>query len=337
MAISQNAEEETVSLTFVDDQGPGITRYQRGRHFIYRCADGKKITDVAEVARLDAVAMPPAYKRCWFCPDPAGHIQATGYDARGRKQYRYHTQFRDQQEKDKFAQCADFGESLPKIRKRVERALRQPTPSRERTLAALVRLLDVGLIRVGNDRYVKENGSFGASTLRMRHAKIEGGKVRLSYRGKSGQMRDITLQDKHLLRFVRQMQDLPGQRLFQYIDESGIRHEVGSSEVNAYIRETMGDAFSAKHFRTWGGTLVAFSALLHSEGPLSLRDALQKVASALGNTPAISRKSYIHPRVMAAIIQTKGAELHPMKLPRATTWLSREERALIAFLRRETR
>lgn len=317
------------NLVYCDDSPPGITRRRRGKRFHYFTPDGARITDASEIARLNAIALPPAYERCWYCPDANGHIQATGYDARGRKQYRYHTDFRAAQEQGKFALCPQFGEALPAMRARVEAALRVSSPSRERTLAALVRLLDIGMIRIGNGRYEKDNGSYGATTLKMRHARIERGHLRLRYKGKSGQIRDMAMRDSGLLRFVRTMQDLPGQRLFQWVDDEGARHEIGSTEVNGYIRETMGAPFSAKHFRTWGGTLTAFSMIVQADGPLLLKTLLEEVAKALGNTPAIARKSYIHPAVLA--LATEESAALP-RLPRATRWLSREERGLIAFL-----
>ena len=319
-------------LNYTDDSEPGITRRRRGRYFSYYVPTGERIANRDEIDRLHGIGMPPAYERCWLNPDPTGHIQATGFDARGRKQYRYHPDFRAEREAGKFSLCPQFGEALPAMRQRVDQALRSRSVSRERTLAALVRLLDVGRVRVGNDAYARENGSFGASTLRMRHVRLEGGAIRLSYRGKSGQMRDMRVRDAGLLRFVRNMQDLPGQRLFQYLDADGQRHEVGSSDVNAFIRETMGAEFSAKHFRTWGGTLVAFEVWLASKGQIGLKPALQLVAEALGNTPAISRKSYVHPAVLAAL-KAPGETEMPLRLPRARRWLSREERALIEFLR----
>ena len=320
-------------LVFSDDHAPGISRKRRGKGFSFHLPSGDIIRDASEVARLRAVALPPAYRRCWFCPDPDGHIQATGYDARGRKQYRYHPAFRADQEAGKFARCAAFGAALPAMRARIERAMRGRAVTQERTLAAMVRLLDVGLLRIGNECYARENGSYGVSTLRKRHARIESGMLRLDYRAKSGKQRELRLRDAALLRFVRAMQDLPGQHLFQYLDALGQRHEVGSSEVNAFIAETMGQGFSAKHFRTWGGTLVAFEAWRGSAGAIGMTAALETVAEALGNTPAISRKSYVHPLVIAAI---KAGPVDPASLPprpRATRWMSRDERALLAFLK----
>ena len=331
-SLKDDSPAVTAGLNYADDSQPGIARRRRGRYFAYYTHAGERVADRDEIDRLHAIGMPPAYERCWFNPDPTGHIQATGFDARGRKQYRYHPEFRAGREADKFALCPQFGEALPRIRERVGRALRGRTVSRERTLAALVRLLDIGHVRIGNDAYARENGSYGASTLRMRHVKLEGGAIRLSYRGKSGQMRDMKVRDAGLLRFVRTMQDLPGQRLFQYLDEGGQHHDVGSSDVNQFIRETMGVDFSAKHFRTWGGTLVGYEAWLGSHGEIGLKPALELVAEALGNTPAISRKSYVHPAVLA-VLKEKDSSALPQRLPRATRWLSREERGLIEFLR----
>ncbi|MET0364745.1 MAG: DNA topoisomerase IB, partial [Sphingobium sp.] len=284
------------NLIFTDDGQPGIARRKKGAYFAFFGPTGARITDRAEIDRLRAIGLPPAYRDCWYSPDPNSHLQATGYDARGRKQYRYHPDFRNAQDAGKYAGCAGFGKRLPKLRERVAADLRKRSVGRDRAVAAIVRLLDIGMIRVGNDRYAEENKSYGATTLHMRHAAIEGGgTLRLSYRGKSGKMHERRVQDSGLLRFVRAMQDLPGQRLFQYVDDDGQRHEVGSADVNAYLRETMGDGISAKHFRTWGGSVTAFSCLYHSDGKPGLKSMLACVAEALGNTPAISRKSYVHP------------------------------------------
>lgn len=317
------------ALVFSDDSGPGITRVRRGKGFSFHLPDGAKIADKTELRRLMAIGMPPAYQRCWFNPDPNGHIQATGYDARGRKQYRYHPAFRMGQEATKFALCAAFGEALPKMRARVEKALGKGTVSRERALAGIVRLLDAAHFRIGNRQYARENKSFGVSTLRKRHVALRGKSLEWSYRGKSGRMHRRVVQDRALLRIVRDLQDLPGQHLFKYADEDGALHEIGSHDVNRYIAETMGSGFSAKHFRTWGGTLVAFEAWLEGGGAVGLTAVLRRVADELGNTPAVSRKSYVHPAVLAAI---KGKLQPPQRLPRRTRWLEPAERGLIAFL-----
>ncbi|MCE7795239.1 DNA topoisomerase IB [Sphingobium sufflavum] len=320
-------------LRFTDDSTPGIARRRKGQYFAFFTADGARVTDRAEIERLRAIGLPPAYERCWYCPDPDGHLQATGYDARGRKQYRYHPAYRETQDAGKYAGCAAFGHALPKIRARVEADLRQRSVSRDRALAALVRLLDIGMIRIGNDRYAQENKSYGATTLRMRHAAVEGGALRLCYRGKSGKMHERRVRDAGLTRFVRAMQDLPGQRLFQYVDQAGARHDVTSTDVNAYLHAHMGPDISAKHFRTWGGSVTAFAALWHGEGQMTLKTMLDEVAQALGNTPAISRKSYVHPALIdLARSGDQPAWRAAARLPRATRWLSREERGLIAFL-----
>jgi DNA topoisomerase-1 len=317
-------------LVYSDDAAPGITRVRRGKGFSFHLPGGARITDEAEISRLKAIGMPPAYLRCWFNPDPAGHIQATGYDARGRKQYRYHPAFRLGQEASKFALCTAFGEALPKMRARVAKALGKRSLTRERTLAGIVRLLDTAHFRIGNRQYARDNRSFGVSTLRKRHVALRGTALEWTYRGKSGRLHRRVVQDRALLRVVRDLQDLPGQHLFKYRDEAGELREISSHDVNRYIAETMGSGFSAKHFRTWGGTLVAFEAWLSARGNITLDGVLRHVAIELGNTPAVSRKSYVHPAVLAAI---KGKLAPPTRLPRRTQWLEPAERALIAFLR----
>jgi DNA topoisomerase-1 len=321
-------------LHHVDDRKPGITRRKAGHGWAYSRPDGTRITDRDEIDRLNAVALPPAYEHAWFCADPRGHIQATGIDARGRKQYRYHPDFRAQQDADKYERCAAFGRVLPKLRARVEADLAGRALSRETVVAAVVRLLDLGHIRVGNESYVKANKSFGATTLRNRHAKVSGSRLRLEYVGKSGKKQRLTIEDKRLARLVRRTQDLPGQHLFEYLDAEGQPHPVGSDDVNAYIREATGTEFTAKHFRTWGATLLAFEHILDTAegGKLGLKPMLEGVAAALGNTPAISRKSYIHPALIEVCRGGDAGDLCGLKLPRATRWLSARERALIGFL-----
>jgi DNA topoisomerase-1 len=326
------------ALIYTDDHVPGITRVRRGKGWSFHLPCGTRIGDKSEIARLAAIGMPPAYQRCWFCVDPAGHIQATGYDARGRKQYRYHPAFRAGQDATKYALCAAFGEALPKMRARIEAVLTDRTPknrapTRERCLAAIVRLLDIGHFRIGNEQYAKANRSFGISTLRKRHVNLHGNAIELTYRGKSGKMQSRILHDRALLRIVKDLADLSGQRLFQYVDETGATHEIGSSDVNRYITEIMGSAFSAKHFRTWGGTLVAFEAWAAADGAVTLDAVMRQVADELGNTPTISRKSYVHPSVIAAIKSGEPPAAILAKAPRPTKWLQSGERALIAFLR----
>ncbi|KZY15366.1 DNA topoisomerase, partial [Erythrobacter sp. HI0037] len=253
-------------LIYVDDDLPGITRKGAGRGWAYYDPEGALIADPQEKRRLNAIALPPAYTDAWFCPAPNGHILATGVDAKGRKQYRYHPDFRAAREGEKFDSCVTFGSLLPLVRKRVEEDLRGRKLTRERAIASVIRLLDLGAVRVGNEGYAKSNKSFGATTLRKRHAELTGKTLRLRYKGKGGKLREVTLSDGSLARMVRKMQDLPGQHLFAYIDEDGDRHAVGSSDVNAYLRETMGQDFTAKNFRTWHASVKALSCLLDGEG-----------------------------------------------------------------------
>jgi len=329
---------EPDKLHYSDDSTPGITRRKVRHGWGYWDAEGRRITDRAEIDRLNAIGLPPAYTDAWFSPDPKGHIQATGRDDRGRKQYRYHPDFREANEASKFEGCAGFGHLLPRLRARVEADLRRRNLSRERSVAAVIRLLDLGRVRVGNEGYARTNKSFGATTLRKRHADVEGRTLRLQFRAKSGKLLRLAVTDATLSRFVKRCQDLPGQHLFAWIDEAGEAHPVTSSEVNAYIREATGGEFTAKHFRTWGASVIAFEALATAQGHLGLRAMLEPVTEALGNTPAIARKSYVHPALIALAKDpaAQAAFRAGLRLPRATRYLSRAERGLIAFLEKET-
>lgn len=318
-------------LIYIDDSLPGITRRGAGRGFAYYDAQGALITDPAEKRRLNAIALPPAYEDCWFCPAPNGHILAMGYDARGRKQYRYHPDFRLQQEGRKFDLCLPFGTMLPLLRQRVEQDIAGPRLTAERAIASVVRLLDLGAVRVGNEFYSRTNNSFGATTLRRRHASVRGKMLTLRYKGKGGKQRDLALNDAQLAQVVRQMQDLPGQNLFKFRAEDGEFAPVSSDDVNTYLRETMGDDFTAKHFRTWHASVKGLECLYAATAPIGMNELLECVSSHLGNTPAIARKSYIHPAIIALVDQQ-----HDWKpgfaLPRVTKWQSRYERGLIAVL-----
>ncbi len=327
--------EVTANIVFFEDDSPGITR-KRTRHgaWAYYGADGKRITDRDVIDRLNAVGLPPAYTDAWFCPDPDGHIQAVGWDEKGRKQYRYHLGFRAQQEAAKYDLCAPFGHALTKLRARVEADLESRRHTRERTIAAVVKLLDIAALRIGNETYAKTNKSFGLTTLRDRHAQISGSTLRLEYKAKSGKLRRLKITDGSLARFVKKCQDLPGQKLFQYVGDDGAPHAVTSSDVNAYIREATGAAFTAKHFRTWGASVVAFEALATAATPIGLKTMLEPVVAHLGNTPAIARKSYVHPALIE-LGKDKAAQTsfrQSLRLPRATQYLTRTERGLIAFL-----
>ncbi len=321
-------------LRYTDPNAPGFTRKKRGKHWSYYDADGTRISDAATVDRLNSLGVPPAYERVWYSPHDNGHLQAIGYDAKGRRQYRYHTAFREKREGAKYDKCVDFGEALPTVRARVEADLAKRGLPRDKVVAAVVRLLDRGHIRVGNEGYARENDSYGATTLRTDHGEVKGATVRLSYRGKSGKDQNVRLNDAALARIVRRCQDLEGQALFQYLGDDGEPRRIGSGDVNAYIQDAMGEEFSAKHFRTWGASVIALKAIRwFPDGDISLKLMLQPVADALGNTPAISRKSYVHPLLIAAVRDGKAGAVAALKLPRATQWLSAEERLLIEMLR----
>ena len=319
------------ALEYVDDSGPGITRKKVAHGWAYFGPAGKRITDRDEIDRLNRIALPPAYTDAWFCPKDCGHLLATGIDARGRKQYRYNPQFRTKQEAEKFDGCAEFGRLLPKVRKRVAKDLSRRTLSRERVVASVVRLLDLGAIRVGNESYARANKSFGATTLRTRHAKVTGDKLKLRFKAKSGQLREATISDAQLARLVRKMQDLPGQHLFQYLNGDGEAHPVGSADVNDYLAEAMGAHFTAKNFRTWHASVLALRLLAEAERPLTLKELTTEVGDHLGNTPAMARKSYIHPAVIA-LVERQQKWRARLRLPRDGKWLNRYERALIRLL-----
>jgi DNA topoisomerase I len=294
-------------LRYVSDATPGLRRTRSGKRFAYRDQSGKAIRDENVLSRIRSLAIPPAYEDVWICPAPNGHIQATGRDARGRKQYRYHARWREVRDDTKYGRMPDFAKALPAIRKRVDKDLRMAGMPREKLLAAVVRLLETTTIRIGNDEYARENHSFGLTTLRNKHASVRGGTVTFSFRGKSGIKHAIGLHDKRLAKIVRACQDIPGHQLFEYVDDDGVAHNVDSSDVNAYIREISGDDFTAKDFRTWVGTVHC--AVVLAEKPAGetaaerksiLLGAIKEVAARLGNTAAVCRKSYIHPAILAA-------------------------------------
>ena len=325
-------------LRHSSDSEPGYTRKRHGRYWQYFDDKGKRLTNRDEIERLNAIALPPAYTDAWFCKDDNGHIQATGQDARGRKQYRYHPDYRAKRDASKYDGCREFGEALPKLRRRVEKDLRKRKLGRETVVAAVVRLLDREHIRVGNEQYAKENKSFGATTLRSRHLKKSGGKLKMRFAGKHGIVREVTITDANLKRVVRKCEDLPGQMLFQYVNGDGNPQAVTSSDVNDYIRDATGNEFTAKHFRTWGASVIFFNELLtKGEERMSLKTVLEPVAEALGNTPAISRKSYVHPTLIEALQDDPEDPLHGMKRPRARRRLSSAETGFLKFLKKKPR
>lgn len=318
-------------LIYVDDHLPGITRKGAGKGWAYYDPKGTLISDRAEKTRLNAIALPPAYTDAWFCPAPNGHILATGIDAKGRKQYRYHPDFRAERESEKFDNCLAFGNLLPLVRKKVEDDLKGRKLTRERAVASVVRLLDLGAVRVGNEGYAERNKSYGATTLRRRHAEVTGKTLKLRYKGKSGKMREISLSDGTLARMVSNMQDLPGQNVFKYVDEDGEVQTVTSGDVNEYLEACMGERFTAKNFRTWHASVMGFECLRNGEGKMPMKALLECVAEQLGNTPAVTRKSYIHPAVID-LVEAQEEWREALQLPRATRWLTQEERGLLAML-----
>jgi DNA topoisomerase-1 len=319
-------------IVYCDDSKPGITRKKVRNGWAYYAPGGDRITDRDEIDRLNAVGLPPAYRDAWYCPKANGHIQAVGWDEKGRKQYRYHTGFREAQEAAKYEKCSAFGHALPRLRKRVEEDLASHGLHKDRAIAAVVRLLDIGHIRVGNEAYAEANESYGATTLRKEHGAVRGDTLKLRYKGKSGKERDMKVTDKRLARTVKTMQDLDEQHLFAWVDAAGDAHPVTSSDVNDYIKRATGGDFTAKHFRTWGASVTAFEALASAEADLSLKALLEPVVERLGNTPAIARKSYVHPALIELVKKGQSTFRKALRLPRSARYLSREERGLIAFL-----
>lgn len=318
-------------LIYVDDSQPGLTRKGAGKGWAYYDVEGRLIRDRAERQRLNAIALPPAYSDAWYYPAPNGHILATGMDARRRKQYRYHPEFRAMREGEKFDHCVSFGEHLPRLRKRVEDELASGELSREAAIASVVRLLDLGAVRVGNEGYAERNHHYGATTLRRRHAEVAGKTLRLRYTGKGGEARHLSLNDATLARMVSSMQDLPGQHVFKFVDEDGDVHPVNSAEVNDFLKDTMGADFTAKHFRTWHASVLALETLRTGQGHVPIKEVAGRVSKHLGNTPAVARKSYIHPAVIDLVGRQEEWRDH-FTPPRPTRWLTRDERGLIAFL-----
>ena len=321
-------------LRHSSDSEPGISRKRMGRYWAYFDADGKRVTDRGEIDRLNAVGLPPAYEKAWFCADANGHLQATGVDARGRKQYRYHPAFREKRDSAKYEGLLEFGKALPKLRRRVEQDLKRRSLTREAVIAAVVRLLDRQHIRIGNEEYAKENKSFGATTLRRRHLRRTGHGLMMRFAGKHGIVHEVKITDSNLKRICKRCQDLPGQMLFQYVNGDGEPKPVTSGDVKDYIKEASGGEFTAKHFRTWGASVIACDQLLKKaeHARISLKTVIEPVAEALGNTPAISRKSYVHPKLLEAVKEDSRDPLSGMERPRGRKRMSSSEVALLHFL-----
>jgi DNA topoisomerase-1 len=343
--LDPSASAADAGLRYVTDAEPGLRRMRAGKGFRYVDADGKAVRDPERVAWIKGLAIPPAWTDVWICPSPHGHLQATGHDARGRKQYRYHPRWRAQRDELKFGRMLSFGKALPAIRRQVDKDLRRPGLPRERVLAAVVRLLETSLIRVGNPEYARDNRSFGLTTLRDRHAEVGATRIRFRFRSKGGKASDIEVSDARLARIVGRCQDLPGQELFQYLDEDGEPRAIGSQDVNDYLREITGQDFTAKDFRTWAGTVLAAWALKEFEQVDSAAQAkrnvvraVEAVAQELGNTPAVSRRSYVHPSVIDAYLDGNVVRQVRQRADRVLSEsldrLKPEEAAVLALLRR---
>lgn len=309
IAIDPQDAARSARLRYVSDDKPGIRRRRRGRGFSYTDPDGQAIRDDETIARIRSLAIPPAWNDVWICPWPNGHLQATGRDAKGRKQYRYHPRWREVRDEAKFDRVVPFSRALPRIRDAVATHLALPGLPREKVLATIVLLLEKSLIRVGNDEYATENGSYGLTTMRNWHVHITGSQIRFSFRGKSGQHHEVGVSDRRVASIVKRLRELPGQELFQYVDDEGERRGISSDDVNTYLRDLAGEEFTAKDFRTWAGTILAARALL-AAGPFdseaqarhSIVVAMTEVAACLGNTPTICRNCYVHPAVIDAYL-----------------------------------
>ena len=332
------ASARAAGLRYVSDQSPGIRRKRAGKGFTYLATDGRPIHDPGTIRRIKSLAIPPAWTDVWICPDPRGHLQATGRDARGRKQYRYHPRWREVRDTVKYDRMLAFAQALPKIREQTDRDLERAGLPKEKVLAAIVRLLEETRIRIGNDEYRKENGSYGLTTLRNRHVDVIGSDVRFTFRGKSGKPHNIELRDRRMARIIKRFLEIPGQELFKYVDDDGEPKAVDSADVNAYLGQITGEEFTAKDFRTWAGTILAARFLREAAEAVNTRGAkkhivraIARVADELGNTPAVAKKGYIHPAVIAAYLSgglkpiSKKDDPDPYKL-------SGEERSLLALL-----
>lgn len=302
------AKEAGLSYSHVNRLG--ITRHRAGKGFFYRDIHGTRITDAKTLARIKALVIPPAWENVWICTHANGHIQATGHDGRGRKQYRYHERWREVRDESKYERMVTFGRALPCIRKRVDRDMRQQGLPRTKVIATVVKLLETTLIRIGNERYAKENKSFGLTTMRNRHVEVSSTTITFDFNGKSGVEHEVDLKDRRLASIVKRLQQLPGQELFQYIDDDGKPQTIDSSDINAYLHEITGDDFTAKDFRTWAGTVLAAQALAafeefdsDSRAKSNIVNAIETVAARLGNTRTVCRKSYVHPAVIDAYLE----------------------------------
>jgi len=334
------AAAEEAGLQYVSDQRSGYTRKAKGKHFDYLDTEEKPIRDEQRLLRIKRAAIPPAWTDVWICPSPNGHIQATGRDARGRKQYRYHERWRDLRDENKFERLTQFAKALSNIRRRVAQDLKLAGLPRRKVLATIVRLLERTFIRIGNEEYARENKSFGLTTLKNCHVKVKGAQVLFRFRGKSGRQHEVDVTDRRVAKVIAECQDLPGQDLFQYVDELGEVQNITSQDVNEYLRQIAGEDFTAKDFRTWGGTVLAAIALSKQEdfetkkqAKSNIKTAICVVAELLGNTPAVCRKCYVHPVIVEAYLnRTRIAGLNGVGKGSITPDLRAAERAVFKFL-----
>ncbi|TDU73344.1 DNA topoisomerase-1 [Prosthecobacter fusiformis] len=343
LAEKEHAKE--AGLSYASDHRPGITRHLAGKEFIYSSAAGARITDAAVLSRIRSLAIPPAWTDVWICPSDKGHLQATGRDARKRKQYRYHPLWREYRDGNKFQHMVAFARALPKIRRTVRRDLKKPGMPREKVLAAVLKLLETTLIRVGNDEYARTNRSYGLTTLHNKHVKISGDNILFNFRGKSGKVHGIRLKDREMARIVKRCQHMPGQELFAYEDAEGKLHDIGSQDVNEYLRAITGSDFTAKDYRTWAGTVLAAIALREFEDVASQAQAkknvivaVESVARMLGNTPSVCRKCYVHPTILDSYFEgltiatlTKKVAV---KIDKSLSALKPEEASVLVLLQR---
>ncbi|MEO5718275.1 MAG: DNA topoisomerase IB [Chthoniobacterales bacterium] len=343
IVVDPEVVAEEAGLRYVSDDKPGYTRKKRGKKFIYFDTEGKEIRDEGRILRINRLAVPPAYTDVWICPSPNGHLQATGRDDRGRKQYRYHERWREERDENKYEKMVIFARALPKIRRRINKDLKRRGLPREKVLATVVQLLERTFIRIGNEEYAKENKSFGLTTMRNRHVEVRGATVRFRFRGKSGKEHDIDTEDRRVAKIVRRLQELPGQEVFQYLDEKEERHQVTSDDVNDYLREITAEEFTAKDFRTWAGTVMAAMALQaqapfenKSQAKQNLKAAISAVAKMLGNTPTVCRKCYVHPAVLETYLDgnlIEGLRKQTEKtLEESLGDLRSDEAAVLSFL-----
>jgi DNA topoisomerase-1 len=342
--VDSRAAAKAAGLVYVSSEAPGFSRHRAGKGFAYRSPDGQRVSDKATLARIRSLAIPPAWRSVWVCSDPKGHIQAVGQDERGRKQYRYHPRFREMRDGAKFEHMMVFAQALPDLREQVAKHMAAPGVGRNKVLATVVHLLETTMIRVGNSSYAKENKSYGLTTLLNRHVRIEGAELRFHFKGKSGKTWRLGVRDRRIARIVKSCQELPGQHLFQYLDEAGRRQAVTSSDVNAYLKEISGADITAKDFRTWTGTVLAARALAEFEAAdtkarakKNVTRAIEHVSARLGNTPTICRKCYIHPEIVTAYLD--GGLLLDIpndiscQLRDAEAALRPDEAAVLSFLR----